>query len=211
MKQKSVYPTESQGAWHSPNSFLFELVDFEYDAYLKSIKSYEEKELLLKKEHQDIDPEHQTSLIDYELMSEAFILERSMCYVILTSCLAIESFLNYYGVKRLGEEFYKTTLERRGITEKIKLIAIICFDLKLDSQTEILKTTQRLFEKRNSLVHPKSKESFKNGELIIPSPILTSEDITLANKVLIDFKQWFIENDDSPVTKSMLRVDENEH
>ncbi len=132
-----------------------------------------------------------------------------MLNVILTSCLDIESFLNYYGVIRLGEEFYKTTIERLGITEKIKLIGVICFDLKLDSQTELLKTIRLLFDKRNSIVHPKTKEAFKNGEFIFPTPILTCKDIKLANKSLLNLKHWFIENDKSLTIKHMLYVDEN--
>jgi hypothetical protein len=98
------------------------------------------------------------------LTNEAFATATSTH---LFACMTIESFINFYGVKRMGEVFYKQNIERVGITEKLAIIVLSCKGKLLGQDDNIVKALRRLFDKRNQLVHPKTREiKFDdNGEI----------------------------------------------
>jgi hypothetical protein len=73
-------------------------------------------------------------------------------------CMAIEGFLNYYGTIRLGESLYKRLLERVGITEKLSIIFLLCFQKRVSDDDLLLCSIRKIFDKRNTYVHPKAKE-----------------------------------------------------
>lgn len=75
---------------------------------------------------------------------------------VLYSCLAIEGFLNDYGVRRLGQVFYARNLERLSPTQKVSVLIATCRHQLLPPDAPILATVRRLFEARNRLVHPKT-------------------------------------------------------
>src|SRR2546426_9538898 len=70
----------------------------------------------------------------------------------------LESFLNVYGVVRLGEAFYARHYERLGIGSKLAAILGTCCNTLLTPDDEISKVVSCLFEQRNALVHPKTRE-----------------------------------------------------
>ena len=76
----------------------------------------------------------------------------------LYACMALEGFLNLYGVRRLGEQFYQRNLERLGITEKLALVGACCHQWLIDEKDQVVKDFRELFDARNRLVHPKTKE-----------------------------------------------------
>ncbi len=77
---------------------------------------------------------------------------------LLYCCMAVEAYLNYYGVRKFGEKFYKRTLERSGITEKLSNIILAVSGECIEPDDEIYREVKELFESRNRLVHPKTRE-----------------------------------------------------
>lgn len=85
-------------------------------------------------------------------------LERHATTAVLFSALAVEAFLNTYGVVRLGSEYYHSNCERLRPAEKVSAIVLAISGQLLESTDEILKVTQILFDARNGAAHPKTKE-----------------------------------------------------
>ena len=90
-----------------------------------------------------------------DLQNEAY---RAGLSSILFACMSIEAFINHYGVKRLGETFYKRFIERFGITEKIAVLVLICSQKIIEQHSPIITKARNLFDTRNRLVHPKARE-----------------------------------------------------
>lgn len=82
------------------------------------------------------------------------------------SCMAIESFLNFYGVNQLGEDFYKRNFERLSSNQKLEALIAVSVHLSLEKEDEICKVVRRMFDQRNRLVHPKSKQIEADSERI---------------------------------------------
>jgi hypothetical protein len=78
--------------------------------------------------------------------------------VAIYSAMTVEAFLNYYGVVRLGQTFFKANLERHGTTEKLSLLLALCDNVQLEKRDDLWKITRSLFDRRNALVHPKARE-----------------------------------------------------
>ena len=59
---------------------------------------------------------------------------------VLFAAMAVESFLNFYGVVRLGEDFYSRNYERLGILQKLAAIVATCSGELLATDDEISET-----------------------------------------------------------------------
>ena len=77
---------------------------------------------------------------------------------IVASAMAVEMFLNYYGVVRLGESFYNANYERLSPTRKVAALLATCCKRHVTKDDPIIQVTRRLFDRRNALVHPKSRD-----------------------------------------------------
>jgi hypothetical protein len=78
--------------------------------------------------------------------------------VVITSALAVEGFLNTYGVIRFGEPFFKNFVERLGTEQKTAILIAICTGNLVSRDADILRAIRALFERRGALVHPKARE-----------------------------------------------------
>ena len=92
---------------------------------------------------------------DTDAMDEIHGLSDS---AIIFAAMAVESFLNMYGTIRLGEEFYSRNYERLSPSQKVSALLATCCDVLLEPRDEILTVVAHLFERRNALVHPKTRE-----------------------------------------------------
>lgn len=72
------------------------------------------------------------------------------------SAIAVEAFINHYGVVRLGEAQY-APLERLSSIPKLKKLLFVCDSLKVTKDDPIVQALKRIGERRNSLVHPKTQ------------------------------------------------------
>lgn len=86
------------------------------------------------------------------------------------AAMSVEAFLNFYGVVRLGETFYRDNLQRVGVTEKLTLLLAMCDGVELERDSELWRTVRGLFDRRNALVHPKARELPGYGEDGTPPP-----------------------------------------
>lgn len=83
---------------------------------------------------------------------------------VIWACCMIESFVNLEGVSWMGEEFYRSAIERQRIIDKICLVYTIKYSQLLDRSEEIIKNIQYLFELRNQFVHPKTHRHSDNAQ-----------------------------------------------
>ena len=85
------------------------------------------------------------------------------------SAMAVEAFLNYYGVLRLSQSYFDRNIERLGPAKKVAALILATRQVLLSEEAEILQTIRSLFKKRDALVHPKTKaipeETFGNPPL----------------------------------------------
>jgi len=155
---KSVLPYGRQGIWTVSHPFYYDCAYRTFNEFQSILLRLEAKEQELRIQYSGENEPDLTHLLDFEthdLHNEAF---RVATTSFLFLCMTIESFINHYGTKRLGEEYYKRNLERIGITEKLSLLVAVCHQTKLDAKDPLLVKVRFLFDKRNSLVHPKTKE-----------------------------------------------------
>jgi hypothetical protein len=123
--------------------------------------------------------------------------------------MSVEAFLNYYGVKLIGEESYKRTYEKIGITQKLEILLAIHKKVNLPRNSEITKLLRKMFDKRNNLVHPKTKEISFDDLLQGNFGTLSSDKDIIAEAVnrvqeMESFYRYFQEID--PEIKSLVRV-----
>lgn len=105
---------------------------------------------------------------------------------VVFSAMAIEAFLNFYGVVRLGEAFYSKNYERLGMVPKLCAIVATCCGVLLDNNSEIISVARRLSDRRNSLVHPKTRE-IPPERFGLPGKVLT---LTLASDAVADMDRF---------------------
>lgn len=74
------------------------------------------------------------------------------------SAMAVEAFLNYYGVVRLGEDEYASHFERLGLVPKLRTLLLVCDSLSISEPDPLIQLLQSIAKRRNSLVHPKAQE-----------------------------------------------------
>lgn len=153
-----VHSYNRQGGWISSHGFYYQCTYRTLEEYKVSLQKLESKESELNQSHKDEEPEirfsiihHETSMLDNECYRHATSTH-------LFACMTIEAFLNHYGVKRLGEAYYKRNIERVGITEKLSILILACLGSVIKNDVELIKKTRALFDARNRLVHPKSRE-----------------------------------------------------
>ena len=94
------------------------------------------------------------------LVSRERIVERNLftTAAVVLSAMAAEAFLNFYGVKRMGQEFYEAHYERLAFVPKLTGMIETCCGVRLDDGAEIISVARALSEARNRLAHPKTRE-----------------------------------------------------
>ncbi|HCA26000.1 MAG TPA: hypothetical protein DEP32_17705 [Pseudomonas sp.] len=153
-----IEPFSRMGMWVSSHSSHYTSAhEFRRD-YELAVKQLLEQESELERKYKDIPDEHRGGLIFTETNGLHHTAYRYATAAHLFSCMAIEGFINYYGIKRLGDPFYRRNLERLGITEKLSTLLLACGLERIDPSDELIKKVRSIFDRRNSIVHPKSKE-----------------------------------------------------
>ncbi len=106
--------------------------------------------------------------------------------VVVFSAMAVEGFLNFYGVRRLGEDYYAANLERRDITRKAAALVFHCTGNEPDPASALLRVTKEIADRRNALVHPKTMEA--GTERRWPD---TDSGIVAAGQALEEMRRFF--------------------
>lgn len=74
------------------------------------------------------------------------------------TALSVESFLNFYGVARLGQAQFDSWLEKLGPATKLGALLRICDGITVDRDMPISKNVYKIAMRRNALVHPSTTE-----------------------------------------------------
>lgn len=165
LDQDLVQPFQREGAWLIPFPFLFKVAhEFkaEFDRLTSELRA---EEASLRQKHESEDPSLIDGLVDWETEGIRHALAKAEVAAILFACMAIESFVNDYGTRRLGEKYFKRNLERLRIAEKISVLLLICGLARMEPGDPLLARIERVFQERNSIVHPKTKEIKESFQL----------------------------------------------
>lgn len=159
---EKVAPFNRMGAWITNHRIHYFWAKKYYSEFERLNTEYiNEKENIINEFGEE--QSYLDAIIHGKLSEKEEELDMLSNCIVLFSCMAIEGFLNYYGVRRLGENFYKRNIERLGITEKLQLILLSCTGYLSKKDDKIIKTIRVIFDLRNSLIHPKSKDLTVKG------------------------------------------------
>lgn len=107
-------------------------------------------------------PEQNLKASDRELHSEVWDLavrrDRASDAVRMYAPMAVEGYLNFYGVMRLGESVFNDHVERLGLISKLRLLLLMCDGIELTKADPLVKLLGKVAAGRNALVHPKARE-----------------------------------------------------
>jgi len=160
----------SEGVWTSSHSFHYETAYVFLGDFKNHLAELAAEEGRLQAEyHSDEDFQN---IIHHETEAIRRSCFRSASAAVLFACMSLEAFLNYYGVRRLGQNYYKRFVERLGVTEKIACIRSISSSILLEPDDDLVVRSRRLFDARNALAHPKTREilSGQLGEFVSKPP-----------------------------------------
>ena len=188
MKKQKVHPLDRFGQWNTMDigyfdgaiRFLEEAREFESTINLKIQK--------LEKECSDYNEEDRDSYIYHLTYDDRRNLAQQCVVAMLFSCMAVESFINLYGVLRMGGEFYKRNIERVGISQKLEIIIAVGTQQLMSKNEEIALLIRRMFDKRNQLVHPKTSEVDSPVQMAQLRPIHHLDE---AQSMVDDMKKFF--------------------
>jgi hypothetical protein len=76
----------------------------------------------------------------------------------LFSAIAVEAFLNFYGVVRLTEAGYGDDLEKKGLVTKVLTLIEHCDGIKPPDSDRLTELARRIANRRTRLTHARSKE-----------------------------------------------------
>jgi hypothetical protein len=147
-----------EGMWVSSHrSYYTWIYQIQSDA-IRTIAEYNKRKTALLEEYRDDEDLGDILCGDEQLRDVHEQFELKLEQIIILSCMSLEGFVNYYGIRTLGNKFYQRNIERLGITEKIPVV-LACSTGKLClPEHELIKNARTLFDKRNQLVHPKSRK-----------------------------------------------------
>lgn len=107
-----------------------------------------------------------------ELDRHSEALAHNVIATILFAALEVEATLNFQGVVRLGEDYYKQNLERSSAEKKIAGIVAATTQHLVENHDEVCKVVRRVFEERNKAAHPKTKSYAGNQKINIDDPTI---------------------------------------
>jgi hypothetical protein len=111
----------------------------------------------------------------------------------LFAAIAVEGFINYYGVVRLGQKQFDRHFERLPMIKKVELLLLICDGLALTSDDSLVTALKGLAEMRNQLAHPKAREVTEDAISNPKAMGRIPEDATEAVRLMKGFFRRFAE------------------
>ena len=131
--------------------------------------------------------EEEASYANFKLSDsfEELLFYKSLLKIL--ACTSIETYINTAGINCFSEKFYKKTVERNNIIDKIKLLVLFITEIELEDSNINLKLVREMFDKRNSLVHPKAKKITSDTDYNLYSSNKWDINIDDIKKLLDDF------------------------
>ncbi len=84
--------------------------------------------------------------------------DRTSDTVRIFAAMAVEGFMNWYGVFRLGQSAFDQHFERLGVVAKLRTILLVCDAIDVAKSDALVMCAIAIAESRNALVHPKARE-----------------------------------------------------
>jgi len=186
MEFPKAKPANRPGGWE------VEGVGYRRQAHL-SLRAFKQKHTLLRRHIERLEEARKkggTYKIPPNLL-DRYRFFRSAAVVF--SAMAVEGFLNYYGVKRLGNDFYRDNYERLNAHQKLSALVATCTGHLLPKHAELVTILRRLTERRNALVHPKAREVRPEAKGVQPrrAPLHSAEAPTSAADSVRDMERFF--------------------
>ena len=179
MSTRNIEPLSRSGAWNT-EYFTY------HKAALSALEELVRKAVNLQVHVEELKSQYQDPhYVFYLTMDRREKLEVLSVTVEIFCCMSVEAFLNFYGFVRLGEEFFKQNYERIGITQKLGALLATSQQILLPKDAEITKLVRKMFDRRNALVHPKTKEV----DLSKPAP--ETDIIAEAQQRVSEMKQFY--------------------
>jgi hypothetical protein len=158
---------------------------FFHDAATKGLKELEQQNEKIKSDERS----YKENGLEFEEI--CYFLNDDLRKTLLSSItveiycfLAVESYINGYGIRRMGQSYYKC--KKKCISYKIKVLLDMDEQIDASYKKKILKLIKRIFNRRNQIVHPSAEEITDIEEL--PPPI---SDIRSAQKQVSNMKKFF--------------------
>ena len=76
--------------------------------------------------------------------------------------MAVEGFLNFYGVVRFGQQAFDDHFERLGLVPKLRSLLLVGENLDVPRNDRLVLLLEAVAQGRNALVHPKTREMSKD-------------------------------------------------
>lgn len=108
----------------------------------------------------------------------------------LYTYLAVEAFLNHYGIVRLGNQFYRRNVERLAPAKKLAVILAATEGVLLPMESPLYRLTGKMFQRRNELVHPQS-QNLQTASIRLFAPFQLYENCEPAVARMEDFFRDF--------------------
>jgi hypothetical protein len=151
-KHFAVHPHDRQGTWESN--------DGRYRAYAHELLG--ELDTLcaevLAKWPVDVSAAITDENTQPELWKLARLRDRTSDAVRIYAAMALEGFLNFYGVLRLGQVVFDEHFERLGLIPKLRKLLLVCDHLEIAKNDVLCDHLDKVAQSRNALVHAKTKE-----------------------------------------------------
>lgn len=151
-KQFAVHPHDRRGVWESN--------DGRYRAYAHELLG--ELETLCAEVFVKWPLNGSPALTDEstqpELWKLARLRDRTSDAVRIYAAMALEGFLNFYGVLRLGQVVFDEHFERLGLVPKLRKLLLVCDNLEAPKNDVLCDHLDKVAQSRNGLVHAKTKE-----------------------------------------------------
>lgn len=93
-----------------------------------------------------------------DLWKLARLRDRTADTVRIYAAMAVEGFLNFYGVLRFGQQAFDEHFERLGLVPKLRLLLLIGENLDIPRNDPLILLLSAVADGRNTLVHPKTRE-----------------------------------------------------
>jgi hypothetical protein len=84
----------------------------------------------------------------------------SIIISVVFSAMTIESFINDYAARKLGDKFFEENIDRLQPISKLQIIAKFVFRKELNKSENMFYLLTKLFRTRNEYIHNKSKDGF---------------------------------------------------
>lgn len=110
--------------------------------------------------------------------------------VVIFAAMAVEAYLNFFGVTCLGEDTF-APFERRGPEKKLTSLLRNCAGVELEGDGALRLVVRRIACRRNALVHPQAAEADSAKGLAMAEGVPFSESVDGTMDDLMSFFKLF--------------------